>query len=291
MAVSTVLEREEYIEQVYFFRALRERLASNLAAQEILERIHEELLTTTRLPFAVQFLATELKHSGLMASGFERLAHYFTSYQAFVIRQAEEEGLRFSMPAALLVLEREAQYRAGQATNPPTRPGLFVYQFEAISRNRLGFDEGLMCMAADPFYDEPWRQYLDLVRRQVGVYDFADLVYVRSESFVEEQSKTDPDYQPRVPPLFGEKEGRIARANRGKDPLYLFAALQRQLGYPEVPRPRARDDSTGRMDALQNKVRELEARIKLLEGEMRGQVDLSQFGKPELLSGPMDDDE
>jgi hypothetical protein len=291
MTAGIVLEREEYIEQVYFFRTLRERLASNLAAQEVLDRLHEELLSTTRLPYAVQFLATELKHSGLMASGFERLPHYFTAYQAFVVRQAEEEGLRFSMPAALLVLEREAWYRAGDSDKPPTRPGLFVYQFEAISRNRLGYDEGLTCMAADPFYDALWRQYLDLVRRQVGVYDFADLVYVRSDLYVAEQRKEDPDYQPPVPPIFGEKEGRIARANRGKDPLYLFAALQRQLGYPEVPRPRARDDATGRLEALQNKVRELEARIKLLEGEMRGQVDLSQFGKPELLSNPADEDE
>lgn len=287
----TVLEREEYIEQVYFFRALRERLARNLAAQEILERLHEEILSTTRLPYAVQFLATELKHSGLMASGFERLPHYFTPYQAFVIRQAEEEGLRFSMPIALLVLEREARYRAGEPQVPPTRPGLFVYQFEAISRNRLGYDEGLMCMAADPFYDEPWRRYLDMVRRQVGVYDFADLVYVRSELYVAEQRKEDPNYQPPAPPLFGEKEGKIARANRGKDPLFLFAALQRQLGYPEVPRPQARDDATGRLEALQNKVRELESRIKLLESEARGQVDLSQFGKPELLSGPAGEDE
>ena len=27
----------------------------------------------------------------------------------------------------------------------------------------------------------------------------------------------------------------------------------------------------------------LETRLKLLEGEVRGQIDLSQFGKPELL--------
>src|SRR5439155_3954882 len=118
----------------------------------------------------------------------------------------------------------------------------------------LGYDEGLRCIAADPFYDEAWRPYLDMVRRQVGVYDFADLVYVRSELYVSVQRKEDPNYQQPVPPLFGEKEGKIARANRGKDPLFLFAALQRQLGYPEVPRPRERDDATGRLVALQNKV-------------------------------------
>jgi hypothetical protein len=202
-----------------------------------------------------------------------------------VIRRTEEEGTRFSIETALLLLEREAQYRAG----PLTAPGLFVYQFEALSRNRLGYDEGLAALAADPFYDEPWRQYLGLVRRQLGAIDFADLVYVRSELYVREQQRQDPDYQPPVPPLFGEKEGKIAKASRGRDPLYLFAALQRQLGYPEVPRPRAPEDVAAKLDALRAKVRELEKRLLLLESEARGQTDLTQLlGKPELLSGDED---
>jgi hypothetical protein len=275
----TALDREEYIEQVYFFRVFRERLASDLAAQEILERIHEEILSTTRLPFAIQFLATELKHSGLLSSGVAQLPHYFTPFQAFVFRQTESEGLRFPIETALLILEREAEYLAGQ----PTRPGLFVYQFETLSRNRLGYDEGLACMAGDPFYDRQWYDYLDLVRRQAGTVDFTDLVYLRSEFYVTEQRRRDPGYEPPCAPLFGEKEGKIARANRGRDPLYLFAALQRQLGYPEVPRPRPRDDLTAKLEVLQTKMRDLEMRLKLMESEMRGQIDLSQLGKPELL--------
>jgi hypothetical protein len=72
--------------------------------------------------------------------------------------------------------------------------------------------------------------------------------------------------------------------------LYLFAALQRQLGYPEVPRPRPRDDLTSAVEALKVKVKELETRLKLAEGELRGQVDLSEFmAKPELLRPPEDD--
>src|SRR5947208_2558300 len=185
MAAAVLLDREEYIEQAYFFRVFRERLALNMAAQEVLERIHEEILSTTRLPYAIQFLATEIKHSGVLASGFIRLAHYFTPYQAFVIGQAEKEGLRFSMAAALLILEREAHYRAGS----PTPPGLFVYQFEAISRNKLGYDAGLSSMAADPFYNADWKAYLDMVRRQVGAIDFGDLVFVRSELYVTEQRR------------------------------------------------------------------------------------------------------
>jgi hypothetical protein len=280
MNEATLLEREEYIEQAYFFRVFRERLAQNVPAQEILERLHEEILSTTRLPYAVQFLATELKHSGLLSSGFARLAHYFTAFQAFVLRQTEEEKRRFSVETALAVLEREAHYRAGEAT--PS--GLFVYQFETISRNRLGYDEGLRDMADDPMYDAGWRDYLGLVRRQVGAVDFADLVYVRSELYVCEQRRQTPDYEPPLPPLFGEKEGKIARANRGRDPLYLFAALQRQLGYPVVPRPTPPDDVNAKLLALQAKLRDVEARLRLVEGEVRGQLDLNQFlAKPEAL--------
>src|SRR5262249_1890878 len=144
-------------------------------------------------------------------------------------------------------------------------------------------------MRADPFYDDDWRTYLDAVHRQLGVVDFADLVYLRSSFYVTEERRQDAAYEPPVAPLFGEKEGKIARANRGRDPLYLFAALQRQLGYPEVPRPRPRDDPAAKVEALQAQVHQLEARLKLVEGEVRGQVDLSQFlTRPEQLPGEDD---
>src|ERR1700680_3333284 len=112
MATGAVLDRDEYIEQAYCFRILRGRLAEGMATQEVLERIDQEILSTTRLPLAIQFLATELKHSGLLSSGFARLSHYFTPFQAFVIRQTEEEHLKFNIDSALLVLEREARYRS-----------------------------------------------------------------------------------------------------------------------------------------------------------------------------------
>src|SRR5262245_12351590 len=117
-AMSSFLEREEYIEQAYFFRTLRERMPGNIAPQDVLSRVHEEILSTTRLPLAIQFLATELKHTGLLSSGFSRLPHYFTPFQAFIVRQTEHENLRFSIDTSLLVLEREAHYRAAQPTAP-----------------------------------------------------------------------------------------------------------------------------------------------------------------------------
>src|SRR5216683_8451987 len=109
MAIGALLDREEYIEQAYFFRVFRERLAIELVAQEILQRIHDEILSTTRLPYAIQFLATELKHTGLLSSGFARLPHYFAPFQTFVVQRTEQEHLRFPLETALLVLEREAE--------------------------------------------------------------------------------------------------------------------------------------------------------------------------------------
>jgi hypothetical protein len=285
MTAGKVLDREEYIEQAYFFRVLRERLAEGLATQEALERIDQEILATTRLPYAIQFLAAELKHSGLLSSGFARLAHYFTPFQAYVVQCSEEEGRRFSTEAGLLVLQREAEYRS----STPGPQGLFVYQFETLCRNRLGYDAGIAAMAGDPLYDVDWKTFLEMSRQQVGLIDFADILYARSTDYVREQRRERPDYEPSLPPLFGEKEGKIARANRGRDPLFLFSALQRQLGYPEVPRPRPRDDLAAKVETLTAKFRELETRIRLIDSELRGQVDLNQFGKPELLQDWPDD--
>src|SRR5262245_39378654 len=166
------LDREEYIEQAYFFRVLRERLAEGQATQTVLERIDQEILSTTRLPMAIGFLAAELKHTGLLSSGFARLGHYFTPFQAFVVAGSEDETKRFSADLAILVLEREARYRAENVT----QAGLFIYQFEVISRNRLGYDGGLRAMQADPYYDERWRAYFDMVRQHLGMVDFADLI-------------------------------------------------------------------------------------------------------------------
>ena len=282
--MTPVLDREEYIEQTYFFRVLRERVEENSPTQTVLEHMPEELLSITRLPIAVGFLATEIKHTGLLSSGFAKLGHYFTPFQAFIIAATEDENARFSIDIALLILEREARYRSAT----PSPQGLFVYQFEVLSRNRLGYDEGLERMKGDAIYDADWRAFLDMTRRQIGVFDFGDLIYARSELYVREQRRQLPDYVPPAPPLFGEKEGKIARANRGRDPLYLFAALQRQLGYPEVPRAKPKDDPLTLIGQMRDKIRQLEQRLHLVESEVRGSIDLSEFiKKPDLLP-PLD---
>lgn len=282
-----VLDREEYIEQAYFFHTFRERLIDGMPAQEVLARIGDELLSTTRLPMAVSYMHTEAKLTGLVGPAMARMAHYFAPFQTYVVSRAEKEQGRFTMDQALLILEREAKYRA----ESPDRAGLFVYQFESVSRNRLGYNRGLEAMAADPAYDEDWREYIITLRYRLGDVDFADLIFVRSAYFVTEQRRRlqDPDYRPKFPVLFGEKEGKIARANRGRDPMYLFSALQRQLGYPEVPRPRRPDELEARVALLELKVKELENRLKIAESEGTGggDLDIAQFRvKPEDTAGP-----
>ncbi|CAN5595464.1 hypothetical protein BH11PLA2_BH11PLA2_14910 [soil metagenome] len=279
MAQHPSFDRDECIEQAYFFRTFRERLAEGVASQDILTRMDEELLSTTKLPMATQFLASELKHSGLLGSGFARLSHYFTPFQTFIIRQSEDDKRKFNIVTALLFLEREAVYKSTGATPA----GLFVYHFETVSRNKLGYDDGLKASSEDPIFDKNWQEYIDVVRRQVGTYDFSDLVYLRSALHVADVKRKDATYEPSQPPLFADKEGKIAKASRGRDPLFLFAALQRQLGYPEVPRSLPTDGVWKQIELMQNRMKEMELRLKITESEVRGTFDPTQFGKPELF--------
>ncbi len=59
-----MLDREEYVEQAYLFKALGERMRENHTTQDLLQWIKEEILSTTRLPMAIDYLAAELKHAG-----------------------------------------------------------------------------------------------------------------------------------------------------------------------------------------------------------------------------------
>ena len=269
-----LLDREEYVEQAYFFRAYRERLADGVPSQEILAQVREELLSNTRLPVALEVIEGELLLRGQLVDGMQHLGHYFTPFQIFVIGQSEDEKAKFDQYTALHVLEKEAEYRAEE----PTPQGLFIYHFEAISRNHLGYDHGLVAVAADPIYTEEFREWILRIRTELGTIDFADMIYVRSEQMVFDQRRQrgDADWEADYPILFGAKEGRIAKANRSKDPLYMFAALQRQLHYPVVPRTqKAREIELD--PVLERRLVIIEKRLQLAEAELKGGVDLTEF--------------
>ena len=245
--------------------------------QELLASSRDELLATTQLPMAVDFLRTELLHCGQISTAMERLPHYFTGFQTYVVAEAESEQGRFDMRVALEVLRKEAKYRGKEGG----REGIFMYQFETLCRNRLSYDRGLAAMASDPIYDEPWQQWLLGLRRQIGLVDFADVMYVHSQYYLVEQAKRGKDPPADDHPLlFGEKEGRIALANRRKDPLLLFAALQRHLDYPAVPRPMAVDASQDLLPQVLRRLERMEFRLKLMEDEQKGGIDLAKFFGP-----------
>jgi len=272
-----MLQREEYVEQSHFFKMLAERNALGISTQDLLGVVREEVLSTTKLPMAIDFLAGELKLHGVFHTAMATLSHYFTPFQTFVIGEAESDVGRFDMVLALQILAREAEYRGRGAS----AQGLFLYEFESLARNRLGYDRGLQAIAADQIFDDSWREWIQVVRHQIGLVDFADLIYVRSEHYLRRQRdrhQSAPETDPNAPQaLFGEGEGRIALASRGKDPLTLFNALHRHLGYPEVPRPTKPDETPQLLPQLLRRVEKLEARLKLVEEEQKGGLDLTTY--------------
>lgn len=290
-ATLSPLPREEYVEQAHFFTVLAERMSQNAPAQEILEAVREEILATTKLPMAIDFLLAELRHQGAFAPAMRQISHYFSPFQCYVMGEAEDDRRRFDLRIGLLILAREAQYRAAEHV---TRQGLFVYQFEALCRNRLSYDQGLDAMSRDPSYDATWRDWILTVRRQIGLVELADLLYVRSEFYTLQEQRAgrspssvgdstptgvgdDPAHSETILTLFGVQEGRIAWANRRKDPLLLFAALHRHLDYPEVPRTERIDPEERLLPSLARRVEQMEARLRLLEEEQRGGIDLTRF--------------
>jgi hypothetical protein len=261
-----MLDREEYIEQTYFFRTLRERMQEANSTQDLLGSIRQEILATTKLPMALEFMEQELRHTGGFSSAMSKMGHYFTPFQAYVIEEGEREGGRFDFRIALEILERDAGYRCEEATPQ----GVFMFAFETLCRNRLNYFKGLLALMEDPIFDDNWRDWIKTVHGQVGLVDLSDMIYVRSDYYVTHKGPA------KKRPLFGEKEGRIALANRHKDPLYLFSALQRQLGYPKIPKPKKLSETLYQLPALKQQVERLEQRIKLMEEELRGGINLAK---------------
>ena len=273
------LPREEYIEQAYLFRGLNNRLDASDPVQVVMKHLRDEILSTSKLPMAIDFILSELAHVGLMSSAMEQLGHYFTGFQTFVVSAAEDTQGRMDMRVAFLILEFEARFRAEDVS----QVAMFLFQFETICLNHLDYGYGLEAMAKDPVYDEKWRQWISSIDRKIGMVGIADLIYVHSEHYQLQQERIERstgEEGSSVEVLFGDKEGRIALANRNKDPKYLFAALQRQIGYPEVPKPKKPDTKDEVLPKLLRQMERMEARMKMLEDENRsGGIDLDQFYK------------
>jgi hypothetical protein len=272
------LDKEEYIEQAYLWRTFLERLLDGVPSQEILLQLQEEILSTTSLPMALDFLLGEVRHNGRLSDAMTLMSHYFTPFQSYIMNRAEEDKIRFDILIALQILAAEAAYRASELATPQ---GLFIFQFECIARNRLGYDGGLSSVAGDPFFDEPWQRWIRWIKQQLGAAEFSEFLYLRSDFAVEEKRRAlrDPEWTPENKMLFGVREGRIAKANRGKDPLYMFQALQRQLGYPKVPQPKRSSEENVIHPVIEQRLQQMEKRLKLMEQELKGGIDLTEFYK------------
>jgi len=265
-----MLPHEEYIEQAYFFRSLRERMDKDHASQELIRVLRQEILSTTNLPMALDYLYGELKLTGGFATAMAKLSHYFTPFQTLVVAEAERLDGKFDFRIGLEVLQKEAEYRGEEKCS---RQGVFLYQFEAICRNRLGYEEGLAAVAQDPIFDTDWHDWILSVSRDVGYIDFCEMIYRKSEFFKQKEAEEN------FVALFGEKEGKIAHANRGGDLVFLFTALQRHLGYPKVPRPTPEDNSQFLLPMLIQRVERMDMRLNLIEEELRGGINITSHYK------------
>ena len=151
-----LLDREEYIEQAYFFRTFHERLDESLPSQEILSSIREEILATTKLPLALDVLRDELMHKGKICEGMAHLSHYFAPFQAFVMDRAEEDRSKFDQRIAFqhfIVTVRQHLRDARQSNEPvltrvweevakPTPDQQLINQLVAqVDQNRTTFQK------------------------------------------------------------------------------------------------------------------------------------------------------
>jgi len=118
-----MLKREEYVEQAYFFRTLRERMQQAMSTQDLLAAIRQEILATTMLPYALDFMRDELRLTGGFATAMARLPHYFTAFQTYVVAEAERPEGKFDFRIALEILQREAEYRVSGAGIRPRTGG------------------------------------------------------------------------------------------------------------------------------------------------------------------------
>jgi hypothetical protein len=148
-------------------------------------------------------------------------------------------------------------------------------------------------MMADPLYSEEWGRWIARLAASLGERELAEIVYGASQHFQNRRNtarspgekaaaKTEEGSSPAVPvALFGDQEGRIAKANIGRDPLYFFAALQRQLNYPAVPRSsQAEADEDKKLPPfLEARLNKIEQRLKINEMEVKGGIDLTRFYK------------
>ncbi|MGV2338980.1 MAG UNVERIFIED_CONTAM: hypothetical protein LVR18_34855 [Planctomycetaceae bacterium] len=117
--------------------------------------------------------------------------------------------------------------------------GLFIYQLECIrAEPLLGYADGLKAMSEDPLYGDDWRRWILRLQSELGTLELAELVFRVSEHFYTGRARQAAGWRTVSVVwccLVSRRAGLLA-ATSAVMPLYLFAALQRGLGYPSVPK-------------------------------------------------------
>ena len=76
--------------------------------------------------------------------------------------------------------------------------------------------------------------------------------------------------------------------HRNKEPLLLFSALQRHLGYPAVPRLKPLDETVELLPQMLRRLERIETRLKLMEEEQKGGIDITRFFQPQSEDSGID---
>ena len=116
------------------------------------------MLITTRLPTRSSSSSPSSSTPACWPAGSRKLPHYFTPFQAFVVRQAEEEKPRFPMA------DGAARARTrGRRTGPRSRPGRGCSSTSSRPSPATGSAtrRARSRWPADPFYDADWRAYIE----------------------------------------------------------------------------------------------------------------------------------
>ncbi len=273
-----MLDREEYIEQAHFFRTLKSRIEEGIPTQDLLSSVQEEILATTKLPMALDFMAGELKMQGVFGTAMAKLPHYFTAFQSFVVGEAERVQGQFDLrlaagnPGSRSQLSSRGSYSAGLVSvsirvDRPQSPGL------RRRSDRDGAGSDLRRRLARMDLDRP-------AASRLGRHCRPDLRSQRPPPGTA-RATGESGRRPAAGGFVPDHARDVSRlANRRKDPFLLFAALHRQLGYPEVPRRQPIDQTPEIIPGLLRRVERMETRLKLLEEEQRGGIDISRFYGP-----------
>ena len=165
--------------------------------------------------------------------------------------------------------------------------GLFIYQFECIARNRLGYDRGMKAISDDPFFDKTWRDWILRARLRFGDDRFRPAHLLPLGAVSGRAAETTP----RLQAVVSHSVQRAGGADRQGQPregsaLYVRGVAAADRASRRSPPPGERDGPIIH-PALESGCSESRRGLSFSIREVKGEFNLSDFYvKPETFSGP-----